>query len=71
MGAWITGINIGDYKDYYRDPRPHSLLSTRKPNSSTNLRNIGFWLAGNEGIEKTRGTLMGHMWDYYGNKVGC
>ena len=66
-----TGINIGDYEDYYRDPCPPSLLSTRKPISLTNLRNTGLWLAGNEGIEKTRGTLMGYMWDYYRNKVGC
>ena len=30
MGEWIIGTMIGDYRGYYRDPSPHSLLSTRE-----------------------------------------
>ena len=30
MGEWIIGIINRDYRDYYRDPFPHSLLSTRE-----------------------------------------
>ena len=31
MGEWGIGTDIGDlYRDYHRDPFPHSLLRTRQ-----------------------------------------
>ena len=40
MGEWIMGTIIGKYIgtiNYYKDPFPHSLLSTRQRSSIINL----------------------------------